>query len=40
MMKFQTGPSSCGDGEVRLVGGESEREGSRDLLQWSMGDSV
>ena len=26
-MKFQTGPSSCGDGDVWLVGGESEREG-------------
>ena len=29
--KHKTGTSSCGDGDVRLVGGESEREGRVEI---------
>ena len=28
---IKTGPSRCGDGEVQLVGGESEREGRVEI---------
>ena len=28
---FETGPSSCGDGDIRLVGGECEREGRVEI---------
>ena len=28
---FETGPNSCGDGDIQLVGGENEREGRVEI---------
>ena len=31
VLKNKTGPSSCGDGDIQLVGGDSEREGRVEI---------